>query len=133
MQLTTSTLSNGSLRHRKIQGFSLVELLVVIAVIGILAAIVIPALLSDASEAKAATARRNAQTIATTAQMALSSGDTTVKNSPTMEAAIAKLADGVRGQGALHDCVFNISRLGVDEISSAKPYLQFTDGVLSLR
>jgi prepilin-type N-terminal cleavage/methylation domain-containing protein len=133
MQLPTPNSSSGTFRSQKLKGFSLVEMLVVIAIIGILAAITIPSLLSDVSGAKAAASKRNAQTIATCAQMALAAGDTTVKNSPDMESAIGKLMNGVRGQGVLKDSVFNLSRLGVEEINAAKPYLQFNAGVLSLR
>ncbi len=133
MQHPTSPPSNGSFRSQKLKGFSLVEMLVVIAVIGILAAIAIPSLLSDVSGAKAAASRRNAQTIATCAQMALAAGDTTVKNSLTMDVAIGKLMTGVRGQGVLKDSIFNLSRLGVEEVNAAKPYLQFNDGVLSMK
>ena len=133
MQLVPSHSPNITFRSRANKAFSLVEMLVVISVIGILAAIAIPSLLSDVSGAKSAAARRNAQTIATTAQMALASGDTSVKNSPTLEVAIAKLIDGVRGQGVLRDSVFNLSRLGTEEINAAKPYLRFTDGILSLQ
>jgi len=46
------------------KGFSLVEMLVVIAVIGIIAAIAIPAISNVTSSAGTATAKRNAQNIA---------------------------------------------------------------------
>jgi prepilin-type N-terminal cleavage/methylation domain-containing protein len=52
-----------TIKHPAPQGFSLVEMLVVIAVIGVIAAIAIPNIGSVGSSAKVATAQRNAQSI----------------------------------------------------------------------
>ena len=56
------------------KGFSLVEMLVVIAVIGIIAAIAIPSIGSINASAQAATAKRNAQNLASVYQSGLADG-----------------------------------------------------------
>jgi prepilin-type N-terminal cleavage/methylation domain-containing protein len=56
------------------KGFSLVEMLVVIAVIGIIAAIAIPSIGSINASAQTATAKRNAQNIASVYQSGLADG-----------------------------------------------------------
>ena len=56
------------------KGFSLVEMLVVIAVIGIIAAIAIPSIGSINASAQTATAKRNAQNLASVYQSGLADG-----------------------------------------------------------
>ena len=55
-------------------GFSLVEMLVVIAVIGIIAAIAVPAISNITGTSRTGTAKRNAQQICATHQAAIASG-----------------------------------------------------------
>lgn len=55
-------------------GFSLVEMLVVIAIIGIIAAIAIPNIGNLNSAAKAAAAQRNAQTVASVLNASIAAG-----------------------------------------------------------
>ncbi len=66
------------MKHTKVTslkaGFSLVEMLVVIAIIGIIAAIAIPNIGSINSSAKEATAKRNAQSIASVLNAAAAAG-----------------------------------------------------------
>ncbi len=71
-------MKNVKLEIRKLSkaGFSLVEMLVVIAVIGIIAAIAIPNIGNVNAAAKESTYRRNAQSLASVASAALAAGCT---------------------------------------------------------
>ena len=64
------------------KGFSLVEMLVVIAVIGVIAAIAIPNIGNVNDSAKEATARRNAQSLASVASAAIAAGYTPTGTTP---------------------------------------------------
>lgn len=65
-----------NLKNARKAGFSLVEMLVVIAVIGVIAAIAIPNIGSINESAKNATAQRNAQTVASVLNAAVAAGYT---------------------------------------------------------
>jgi prepilin-type N-terminal cleavage/methylation domain-containing protein len=69
-------MKNTKLHIRKLAkaGFSLIEMLVVIAVIGVIAAIAIPNIGKVNDSAKEATARRNAQSVASVAAAAVAAG-----------------------------------------------------------
>ena len=61
--------------HARRKGFSLVELCVTIAVIGIMASIALPILLNDNAVLKDIARRKNAQSIASISSMARAAGD----------------------------------------------------------
>ena len=67
-------MKNIKLNTSRKSGFSLVEMLVVIAIIGIIAAIAIPNIGNLNQSAKDATAKRNAQTVASVLNAAVAAG-----------------------------------------------------------
>jgi type IV pilus assembly protein PilA len=85
-------MKNVKLNIRKLgkQGFSLIEMLVVIAVIGVIAAIAIPNIGNINQSAQTATAQRNAQSLASTINAAVSAGwaDNATDTLPATEAAV---------------------------------------------
>ena len=103
-QLATSTdnlspnnnnMKNVKLDIRKLSraGFSLVEMLVVIAVIGIIAAIAIPNIGNVNAAARNGAAQRTAQTLASVASAATAAGY--VISAATLDAALSDIEDGM--------------------------------------
>jgi len=93
-QIKASQLKLKALRTR---AFSLIELLVVIAVIGIIAAIAIPNIASITGGAQLATAKRNAQTIASVSSSARAAGYVFVAATAAPATAVGELITGVPG------------------------------------
>jgi type IV pilus assembly protein PilA len=85
------------------KGFSLVELLVVIAVIGIIAAIAIPAMSGIFGQADAAADKRNAQAIVSTFNAARAAGN---QKSYDKAAAISAIVAGTNGGGTFTNSLF---------------------------
>ncbi|MEZ5330188.1 MAG: type II secretion system protein [Verrucomicrobiales bacterium] len=92
---------------QKNRGFSLVELLVVIAVIGLIAGIAIPSVSKVTDKAKTATAQKNAQMICSLHSSARSAGAGFV--SSTRGGIIDELVIGVTG--TIVDSSFQMSAL----------------------
>jgi prepilin-type N-terminal cleavage/methylation domain-containing protein len=110
------------MRKRNQAGFSLVEMLVVITVIGVIAAIAVPniGVLTDAADDSKT--RRNAQNIASIYSAALAGGaDVTGADK---EEIIDKLIAGVNGIGAFESHTFLINGLSETEKVQAKKYLK---------
>lgn len=119
-KVSPPTLKNTKTRSH---GFTLTELLVVIAVIGILAALIIPSIQNVYESSRYNSHKRNAQNIASTYAAARAAGaDFAASNTDQI---ISTLADGVFGKGTLSGMHFKVSELSPDDIAGAKRFLTF--------
>jgi len=121
-----------NLKTAKKKGFSLVELLVVIAVIGVIAAIAIPAMTNIFGSSRTAKARRNAQNLASAFSAAQAAGaDTAAATDPATACGLLTSATGLHGQGQFSTSVFKVN-LAAPEVTEAitNGGLAFQDGTL---
>jgi type IV pilus assembly protein PilA len=115
-----------NLKIAKKKGFSLVELLVVIAVIGVIAAIAIPAMTNVFGSSRTAKARRNAQNIASAYAAAMAAGGTAATDEDTAYTAVLA---GINGAGQFSTSVFKVN-LDAAEAAVAKDYTDWQSGTL---
>jgi type IV pilus assembly protein PilA len=115
-------MKNIKLNTSRKAGFSLVEMLVVIAIIGIIAAIAIPNIGSLNDSAREAAAKRNAQTVASVLNAAVAAG---VNTSGWTSANILEKAEtGVSpADGAFQGKLFTSGPIDNDEETKIKAYL----------
>ncbi len=118
-----------ALNKNKKAGFSLVEMLVVIAVIGIMAAIAVPVIGNMTAQAKTNKAKRNAQNAASVWAAAAAAGATLTALDE--DAALDLLNTGVTGDP---DAGFGTTRFEVPmsdtEHQLCKTYLTLANGLL---
>ena len=111
-------------------GFSLVEMLVVIAVIGIIAAIAVPFAANATSEASAVRHQRNAQSLAVLANQVVASGDLTIPAAGSVEEVVDLLLAGVSGTGVFEGTVFQLHNLTGEDKARAIELLSWDGGIL---
>jgi len=109
-------------------GFSLVEMLVVIAVIGIMAAIAIPTIGNMTASAKANKDKRNAQNVASVWSAAVAAGYTVTET--TEQAAVDKLQGGITAAENDLGSVFKCDLTDAEE-AGAIAKLTLADGLLT--
>jgi prepilin-type N-terminal cleavage/methylation domain-containing protein len=124
-------MKNIKLNKKAQGGFSLVEMLVVIAVIGIIAAIAIPNIGSINDSARKASAQRNAQSIASVLNAAIAAGASTgwtaaIAAGATATAIVDKAEAGISPtDGAFVGKTFTTGEIDNDEERGAASFLSY--------
>lgn len=109
-------------------GLSLVELLVVIAVIGFFSALAIPTVTNIVSGSQDAVAKRNAQNIAMVASVAEVMGEQVFKDVNTLEGAVELVVTGASSH--FSNASFDAGDLTEDDKRQAMRFLRFEQGIL---
>jgi prepilin-type N-terminal cleavage/methylation domain-containing protein len=112
------------IKHAAPRGFSLVEMLVVIAVIGVAAAIAIPNIGSVGSSARVATAQRNAQSIVSMYEYGTAAG--IVWGGADRNAKIQSVITGASPtDGPFAGKSFKLPNLSTADTQATYPYIGF--------
>jgi prepilin-type N-terminal cleavage/methylation domain-containing protein len=111
-------------------GFTLVELLVVVALIAILAAVSTTTLQNYSEKAKETNARRTAQTVANVAAAAQAAGNVSLASSLDIGSVVTQLESGVNGTGIFSEKIFQTTKVSADTLERAKTYLTIDQGLV---
>ena len=115
-------MKNIKLNTSRKAGFSLVEMLVVIAIIGIIAAIAIPNIGSLNDSARDAAAKRNAQTVASVLNAGIAAGCNPTLTTPASIVTLAQTGISPT-DGAFQGKVFTSGPIDDDEETKVASYL----------
>ena len=118
-----NTMKNIKLNTSRKAGFSLVEMLVVIAIIGIIAAIAIPNIGNLNDSAREASARRNAQTVASVVNAAIAAGAPTALITDKAEALAAAETGLKPTTGAFAGKTFTSGAINTEDRATVLTYL----------
>jgi prepilin-type N-terminal cleavage/methylation domain-containing protein len=120
-----------TVRQRKTHGFSLVEMLIVIAVIGIVVGVGVATISSITQRYVDVAAKRQAQFVAAIAAQAMHAGDTTLLNAGTKAEALVLLSAGVYGESDFAEVSFRVN-LSIEQQELLMPYLAYNNGLLMI-
>ncbi len=115
------------MRKKNNQAFSLVEMLSVIAVIGIISAIAVPSIGRINDSAREAAAKRNAQNIASVITSAQAAGLDFLAPQGLPQTVANVVQGGTVSEGVFAGAFFGVPSLSATEIDAVQSYLWQTD------
>ena len=114
----------------RVSGFGLVELLTVIAVLGIMTSILVPAMAGVSESANTRRCQRIAQEFATLYTSSIAAGCTDLDNPTSVSEVLEKLTAGVNGTGIFVDTQFRLPNVDLADQNEAAHHLSIQDGML---
>lgn len=112
-------------------GFSLIEILVAVAVMGIMAAIAVPQVVRMTGQAQAGKEMTNAQRLSSTAAAAVAGG-VVFRDLESALAALTSEEGVVATAGGLTGTRYRVRRFSAEELEAVKRHLRFADGQLTV-
>ncbi len=116
-------------RKKPRRALTLVETLIVIAVIGVITAIAIPSIMRISDQAEKNQAKRNAQLIAATVSEAVGGGNTTILTAGDLDTAVSMVLAGLPVPNGVNGNEARLS-LSAEDAEKAKPYLVYENRIL---